>query len=34
MRQAPFTSRRWQRVKYERLVDVGVFEGEPLELIG
>jgi Uma2 family endonuclease len=34
MKQAPFTSKRWQRVEYERLVDVGVFEGEPLELIG
>jgi len=34
MKQAPFTSRRWRRVEYERLVDVGVFEGEPLELIG
>jgi Uma2 family endonuclease len=33
MKQAPFTSRRWRRVEYERLVDVGVFEGEPLELI-
>ena len=34
MKQAPFTSRRWRRVEYERLVDVGAFEGEPLELIG
>jgi Uma2 family endonuclease len=34
MKQAPFTSRRWRRVEYERLVDVGVFEREPLELIG
>ena len=34
MKQAPFTSRRWRRVEYEHLVDVGVFEGEPLELIG
>ena len=34
MRQAPFTSKRWRRVEYERLVDVGAFEGEPLELIG
>jgi Uma2 family endonuclease len=33
MKQAPFTSKRWQRVEYQRLVDVGVFEGEPLELI-
>jgi hypothetical protein len=28
------TSKRWRRVEYERLVDVGAFEGEPLELIG
>jgi Uma2 family endonuclease len=34
MSQAPFTVRRWKRVEYERLVDQGVFEGEPLELIG
>jgi Uma2 family endonuclease len=34
MKQAPFTSKRWQSVEYQRLVDVGVFEGEPLELIG
>ncbi len=34
MKQAPFTSRRWRRVEYERLVDVGAFEREPLELIG
>ena len=34
MKQTPFTSRRWRRVEYQRLVDVGAFEGEPLELIG
>jgi Uma2 family endonuclease len=34
MKQAPFTSKRWQSVEYQRLVDVGVFEGQPLELIG
>jgi hypothetical protein len=34
MNQAPFTSKRWRRVEYERLVDIGVFEHEPLELIG
>jgi Uma2 family endonuclease len=33
MKQAPFTSKHWRRVQYERLVDLGVFEGEPLELI-
>ena len=34
MTQPPLTLRRWKRVEYERLVDLGVFEGEPLELIG
>ena len=34
MAQAPLTVRRWKRVEYARLVDLGVFEGEPLELIG
>src|SRR5919201_1604927 len=35
MKQAPFTTRRWKRVEYERLIDLGAFdEGEPLELIG
>ena len=34
MGQIPLTARRWQRAEYDRLVDLGVFEGEPLELIG
>jgi Uma2 family endonuclease len=34
MKQAPFTSKRWRRVEYERFVDVGAFEGETIELIG
>jgi hypothetical protein len=34
MRQTPFTSKQWRRVEYERLVDRGVFEDQPLELIG
>ena len=35
MKQAPLTLRRWRRVEYERLVNLGAFEeGEPLELIG
>ena len=34
MKQSPFTAKRWRRVEYERLVDVGAFEGEPVELIG
>ena len=32
--RSPLTLRRWKRVEYERLVGLGVFEGEPLELIG
>jgi Uma2 family endonuclease len=32
--QLPLTVRRWKRVEYERLVDLGVFEGDPVELIG
>lgn len=34
MRQPPLTLRRWTRREYERLVDLGMFHGEPLELIG
>ena len=34
MTQAPLSLRRWKRIEYDRLVDLGVFEGEPLELIG
>src|SRR2546428_692634 len=34
MVQSPLTLRRWKRLEYDRLVDLGVFEGEPLELIG
>jgi Uma2 family endonuclease len=34
MRQAPLTLRRWTRAEYDRLVDAGMFQGEPLELIG
>jgi len=32
--QTPLTLRRWQRAEYDRLVGLGIFEGEPLELIG
>ncbi|HEY2994319.1 MAG TPA: Uma2 family endonuclease [Methylomirabilota bacterium] len=34
MAQAAYTLRRWKRVEYDRLVELGVFEDEPLELIG
>ncbi len=33
-RQAPLTLRRWTRAEYDRLVDLGVLHGEPVELIG
>lgn len=33
-RQTPLTARRWTRLEYERLVELGFFEGEPLELVG
>jgi len=29
MAQLPLTLRRWKRVEYERLVDLGVFQGDP-----
>lgn len=31
--QTPLTLRRWQRAEYDRLVDLGMFQGEPIELI-
>ena len=34
MAQVPLTVRRWKRAEYDRLVELGVFDGEPLELIG
>jgi Uma2 family endonuclease len=34
MKQAPLTRKRWRRVEYERLVDLGAFDGEPVELLG
>lgn len=33
MAHAPLTLRRWKRTEYERLADLGVFRGEPIELI-
>ncbi|MCI0545836.1 MAG: Uma2 family endonuclease [Candidatus Rokubacteria bacterium] len=33
MKQAPLTLRRWQRREYETLVDLGLFRGEPVELV-
>jgi len=32
--QTPLTPRRWQRAEYDQLVGLGVFQGEPIELIG
>ena len=34
MAQAPLSLRRWKRAEYERLVDLGLFQGDPVELIG
>ena len=34
MTPAPMPLRRWTRSEYERLVDVGLFRGDPVELIG
>lgn len=34
VRQPPHTRRRWKRVEYDRLVALGVFEREPIELVG
>jgi Uma2 family endonuclease len=34
MAQAPLTLRRWTRVEYERLVDLGTFDRDPVELVG
>lgn len=34
MRQPPLTVRHWTRAEYDRLVELGVFEHEPIELIG
>src|SRR3989442_1551310 len=33
MTHSPPTLRRWKRVEYDRLVDLGVFENDPIELI-
>jgi Uma2 family endonuclease len=33
MSQAALTVRRWKRVEYERLIDLGVFKHDPIELI-
>ncbi len=34
MAQTPLTLKRWKRAEYDRLVDLGVFAGEPIELVG
>ena len=31
--QTPLTVKRWQRSEYDRLVELGAFMGEPVELI-
>ena len=34
MKQIPLTLRRWTRAEYDRLVDLGVLHGNPVELVG
>ncbi len=34
MKQSPLMLRRWGRLEYERLVDLGLLRGDPVELIG
>jgi len=34
MAQVPLTLRRWKRTEYERLVELGVFDREAVELLG
>ena len=34
MRQPALTVRRWTRGEYDRLVELGVLDREPVELIG
>lgn len=34
MKQRPLTARQWTRKEYDRLGELGIFDGEPLELIG
>jgi Uma2 family endonuclease len=34
VKQIPLTLRRWTRAEYDRLVDLGVLHGEPVELVG
>jgi Uma2 family endonuclease len=34
MTEALVTLRRWKRAEYDRLIDLGVFEGDNIELIG
>jgi len=34
MKQAPLTPKRWRRVEYQWLADLGTFEHDPVELIG
>jgi Uma2 family endonuclease len=34
MKQQPLTAWHWKRSEYDRLVDLGLFHGKPVELIG
>jgi len=33
MTQPPLTVRRWKRAEYDRLVELGAFDGDPIELL-
>jgi Uma2 family endonuclease len=34
VKQPPLTARRWKRAEYDRLVELGAFDREPIELLG
>jgi len=34
MGQEPLTARRWKRAEYARLVELGAFVSDPIELLG
>jgi Uma2 family endonuclease len=34
VKQLPLTVRRWRRVEYDRLVGLGAFDGDAIELVG
>jgi len=34
VKQSPLTMRRWSRAEYDRLIELGAFDGDPIELLG